>query len=223
MDSGTLADARIVKLAPSFVCVRVDSDEREDLLARYVVRDLPCLLFLPPEGVGSLGRLENNYDNGADRIVDTMNAAVKKLAGFRAKRDAAAKLLAEDAVSASAQRQMGDAYAALADWERALPHYEKAIELAPAADANHEYELEFLIFGALELRRNAESAAAADRFLAAYPQSKRLPQILYWRGVSAQRLADPDTARRMWERVVAEFPNGPWGNLARAALAALSK
>lgn len=221
MDGGTLSDASIPELAEPFLCVKVDADEREDLLRKYAVRDLPCFVMVPPEGKGLIARLDNARDNGVARVAGALRAAARAWNNFLEKRAKAAPQVEKTPDDPAAHQTLADAYAIIQDWEHALPSYQKAIDLSPGT--NHEYALEFVIFGSLTIERNAEAAAAADRFLADHGGSKRLPQVLYWRGLAAHRLHDPATARRMWERVLAEFPTGKWGDLARVALSDLPK
>ncbi len=51
MDEETYADERVVEKSECFVCVRVNGDERPDLLSHYGVDAYPTTLFLNASGI----------------------------------------------------------------------------------------------------------------------------------------------------------------------------
>jgi len=63
-----------------------------------------------------------------------------------------------------------------------------------------------------------ESAAAFDRGIADYPNSKRIPDMYWKRGMAQNALGQTDRARESWEYVVKTFPNSDAGRLARQRL-----
>lgn len=63
-----------------------------------------------------------------------------------------------------------------------------------------------------------ESAAAYDRGISDYPNSKRIPDMYFKRGMALNALGQTDRARESWEYVVKTFPNSDAGRLARQRL-----
>jgi tol-pal system protein YbgF len=63
-----------------------------------------------------------------------------------------------------------------------------------------------------------ESAAAFDRGITDYPNSKRVPDMYWKRGMAQNALGQTDRARESWEFVVKTFPNSDAGRLARQRL-----
>jgi thiol:disulfide interchange protein len=50
MDADTYGDARVIEKALRFVCIRVDGDNRSDLVSIYGVDGYPTTVFLDPNG-----------------------------------------------------------------------------------------------------------------------------------------------------------------------------
>jgi tol-pal system protein YbgF len=63
-----------------------------------------------------------------------------------------------------------------------------------------------------------EAAAAYDRGISDYPNSKRIPDMYFKRGMALNALGQTDRARESWEYVVKTFPNSDAGRLARQRL-----
>lgn len=63
-----------------------------------------------------------------------------------------------------------------------------------------------------------DAAAAYDRGISDYPNSKRLPDMYFKRGMALNALGQTDRARESWEYVVKNFPNSDAGRLARQRL-----
>jgi tol-pal system protein YbgF len=63
-----------------------------------------------------------------------------------------------------------------------------------------------------------EAAAAYDRGISDYPNSKRIPDMYFKRGMALNALGQTDRARDSWEYVVKNFPSSDAGRLARQRL-----
>ena len=63
-----------------------------------------------------------------------------------------------------------------------------------------------------------DAATAYDRGIADYPNSKRIPDTYFKRGMALNALGQSDRARESWEYVVKNFPNSDAGRLARQRL-----
>jgi tol-pal system protein YbgF len=63
-----------------------------------------------------------------------------------------------------------------------------------------------------------EAAAAYDRGISDYPNSKRIPDMYFKRGMALNALGQTDRARESWEFVVKNFPNSDAGRLSRQRL-----
>jgi tol-pal system protein YbgF len=63
-----------------------------------------------------------------------------------------------------------------------------------------------------------EAATAFDRGITDYPNSKRVPDMYWKRGMAQNALGQTDRARESWEFVVKTFPSSDAGRLARQRL-----
>jgi tol-pal system protein YbgF len=63
-----------------------------------------------------------------------------------------------------------------------------------------------------------EAVTAYDRGISDYPNSKRLPDMYFKRGMALNALGQTDRARESWEFVLKNFPNSDAGRLARQRL-----
>jgi len=63
-----------------------------------------------------------------------------------------------------------------------------------------------------------EAAAAYDRGISDYPNSKLIPDMYFKRGMALNAIGQTDRARESWEYVVKNFPNTDAGRLARQRL-----
>jgi tol-pal system protein YbgF len=63
-----------------------------------------------------------------------------------------------------------------------------------------------------------EAVTAYDRGIADYPNSKRIPDMYFKRGMALNALGQVDRARESWEYVLKNFPNSDAGRLARQRL-----
>ena len=64
----------------------------------------------------------------------------------------------------------------------------------------------------------ARRSTAFDRGISDYPNSKRIPDMYFKRGMALNALGQTDRARESWEYVVKTFPNSDAGRLARQRL-----
>ncbi|MEE8359851.1 MAG: thioredoxin family protein [Candidatus Omnitrophota bacterium] len=56
LDSDTYKDKEVLLLSMRFICIKIDGDDRKDLVKKYKVRGYPTILFLGPDGK-EIGRL----------------------------------------------------------------------------------------------------------------------------------------------------------------------
>ena len=63
-----------------------------------------------------------------------------------------------------------------------------------------------------------EAVTAYDRGISDYPNSKRIPDMYFKRGMALNALGQTDRARESWEYVLKNFPNSDAGRLARQRL-----
>jgi thiol:disulfide interchange protein len=73
LESEVFPTREVIALSQKFVCIRVDGDERPELVDRYVVDGYPTLLFLEHDG-RELNRVSGYAP--ADEIVAEMEAAL---------------------------------------------------------------------------------------------------------------------------------------------------
>ena len=69
-----------------------------------------------------------------------------------------------------------------------------------------------------QLRRYEAVAITLDDILSEEAGSSLIPDVLWERAKAAERLDDPDTAARMYERLVSEYPDGRYAKGAGKAL-----
>ncbi len=72
-----------------------------------------------------------------------------------------------------------------------------------------------------QLRRYEAVAITLDDVLTDEPGSRLIPDVMWQRAKAAEKLDDPDTAARMYERLVSEFPDSRYGGRAGKALRGL--
>ena len=69
-----------------------------------------------------------------------------------------------------------------------------------------------------QLHRYESVAITLDDILVEERGSSLIPDVLWERAKAAEKLDDPDTAARMYERLVSEFPDGRYAKKAGKAL-----
>lgn len=213
MNSGPLLDNQVTAMTKDFLCVRVDSDERPDLVTRWDVRELPGLFFFSPDG-GMLARRTAPLALGND-VVALMGKALRALAKIRALEGAAAKRPDD----ARAARSLADGYLALQSWEAAAGALAKALDLDPGnAAGSHEPLRNLLVYAQVRQDRFADAADAAETFERLFPASAELPKVLSWRAVCLQRLERTAEAVAVWERIATTWPDHPAAAGARESI-----
>jgi len=61
-----------------------------------------------------------------------------------------------------------------------------------------------------KLALHQKAAEAATQYVAAFPKGKRVPEMLFWRGVANYSLKKYAMARRDWMKLVGQFPADPY-------------
>jgi len=89
--------------------------------------------------------------------------------------------------------------------------------------ASTEARVAAVPLGRLLLERASPRAAlgAFDRYLRDVPGGALVPEALYGRAQALARLGNRDEQQRTWRRLVAEFPDSPYGAVARRRLSEL--
>lgn len=200
--------------AGNFVSVRVDSDEREDILRIWQVKDLPDVIFLTPEG-GVLARNDKKPLMTADDVTALMQEAETGFARLRKAEKAAAKS-PQDPKRLMA---LGQEYYRVKLWDLSAKVFDSLLAADPQnASGLRERVAEFRVYIDLMRARNQAAADGAAAFEKAYPQGKSLPMVLHWRGIALLQLKKADEATATWEDVMKRFPDDPAAKLAREAI-----
>lgn len=125
------------------------------------------------------------------------------------------------------ERDMSGAYDARAQFRKFLDTYPRSARV-PEVQAKLQDIADLLVRKRLEqinvyrqLKHPQAVAVVLDEVLQAEPGSSLIPEVLWQRAKNALKLDDPDTAARMYERLVAEYPDSPQGKRAVGALASL--
>ena len=71
--------------------------------------------------------------------------------------------------------------------------------------------------------KNAEAMDAYNRVINTYPGGDRVPEAYYKRGMTFERLSQPDQARESWETLIKTFPDSDMARLAKQNLDRLSR
>ena len=74
-----------------------------------------------------------------------------------------------------------------------------------------------------QLRRHEAVAITLDDVLLEESGSSYIPEVMWERARAAEKLDDPDTAARMYERLVSEYPDSRYTNKASKALRSLNE
>lgn len=207
-------DATVATRAKAFVTVKVDGDDREDLVKLFGVRDLPCLAFFTPDG-GLLARRENDYQNTVQDVVAVME---KALGAFTKMHDL------EKASAAAPQdleklRDLALAYNGLQLWDKAAATFESYLTLDrdDAVKSRAKAE-ECLVYVDMMRERFDAGILRAETYQAHFPKSKNLTQVLYWKGICLLKSGKTPEAVKAWQAVVERAPDGTYGKLAREAI-----
>lgn len=206
-------EPQVISAAKDFVPVRVDSDQRKDLVRTWKIRELPGLVFLSPEGGVLAQKIEPLFVAG-----DIVNLAKKALAVLAQTR-ALEQAVQGDPKDARKAKALADACFKQHLWDRCAELFEKVLALDPQDAAGvHESSEGFLVYADL-LREHFEAAEKrATAFEGRYPKSERLPEVLYWRGLCLARLKRAPEAFAVWQQVVKDFPDHDAAKLARESL-----
>jgi tetratricopeptide (TPR) repeat protein len=125
-----LRDAKVIEQSREFVPVWLDGDALMHLVKNYEVKEYPCVLFFTPEG-GLLIEYRNDYRNSTQRLIATMDEAIKlrdkdrqKLASLKS----AVELRPNDA---RANYELGKYYAEKHIYAQSDKYLAKALEADP--------------------------------------------------------------------------------------------
>lgn len=213
VNGGPLLDPEVERLAREFVAVRVDTDDRPDLVRRWNVRVQPGLLCFDPDG-GLLVEKTAAIRSGAD-VVALLSRALAARERKRAVEEAARKSPDDprrvQALADSLYRQRL--------WARAADAYRRAGELDPEGLHDRgDRAREFLAYAEAQAGRWAAGLEAGKEFEKRHPDAPALPQVLFWRGVCLEGLGRRDEAREVWRAVAERFPEDSAAASAREAL-----
>lgn len=200
--------------AKNFVSVRVDSDEREDILRIWQVKDLPDVVFLTPEG-GVLARNDKRPLMTPEDVQALMEQAETGFARLRKVEAAAAKSPRDP----KRLMTLGQEYYRVKLWDRSAKTFDDLLAADPQnASGLKERVAEFRVFIDLMRARNQAAVDGAAAFEKAFPQGKSLAMVLHWRGIALLNLKKVAEATAAWEDVMKRFPEDPAAKLAREAI-----
>ncbi len=206
-------DASVEALAESFIPVRVDSDDREDLVRLWDVRELPNFVLFSPDG-GILDRIVEIVRQPSE-ITGHMEKALAALDRYRKAKDQARKQLG----SVKRQKQLADQHVLLQMWDAAADQLHHVLKLDPRdAHKGQEETIVSLVYVELMRGRFETAVAHADHFSSQWPDGKSRAKVLYWRGLALHRMSRTDEAIAQWEKVIEAFPEDATGKLAREAI-----
>jgi len=127
------------------------------------------------------------------------------------------------------ERDLSGAYDARAQFQKFLDTYPRSPRV-PEVHAMLQEIADLLVRKRLQqikvyrqLRHPEAVAVVLDEVLKDEPGSSLIPDVLWQRAKNAQKLDDPDTARRMYRRLVDEYPDSPQGKRAVGALKSLGR
>ncbi len=219
LDGTTLADPRIVERAKAFVCVKVNSDRRPELVQRFKVKDLPTLVWLSRDGI-ELVRMPNDYTNAPDKVLAFSDRAIAAEPAVLSN-VAALRTAAEAAPgSAAAWKALATSLETGGALEGAHGAYGKARDAARAAKAADADALAAeSVRCALKLARWDLVFAEIDALVAVSPESAERPKIEYFRGLAlAHGKRDLEAARAVWRGVIEKYPKDRHAAMAQKAL-----
>lgn len=227
MEAGPLSDGRVVDKLKDSLVVRVDSDERTDLVQRFEIQDLPALVFLRPDG-GEVWRFGNAYEKiSSEQFLREVDTAVKRRRDIDRREAQLRQALEKKPEDPQTHRDLGDYYYALGLLAKAEHHYREALSAVEGSLAAEKPQERRLLVEAvspylvhLELRQGnyAEVIEAAESFLAQRPGPGSEPQLLYYKGQAHRGLKQREQSRKCFDEVIRRFPDTRWSRLAQRAL-----
>ncbi len=104
-----------------------------------------------------------------------------------------------------------------AQYNLAIAGFENYIRSYPRSELAGEAQY-FIGESYYQQGMHREAVSAYDRGISDYPNSKRIPDMYFKRGMALNALGQTDRARESWEYVLKNFPNSDAGRLARQRL-----
>jgi len=76
MDRDTYGDSRVIEKSKDFVSIKVDGDDRQDLINSYIITGYPTIVFLNSQGT-EINRVPGYVPPGP--FLDEMDKALKEI------------------------------------------------------------------------------------------------------------------------------------------------
>jgi tetratricopeptide (TPR) repeat protein len=207
--SGGLSDPRVAEAAVALACAQVDVDARQDLYRRYVVEDVPCVLFFDGDG-SVVGRKDNEYRNSAERLLESMAEAKRRAAVLAAREtDLQARTL-QSPKDPELAVDLGNHYYEVYRFAPALEAFRRAVRLLPPAE-NERIEEILIRVVYLEIVMGDLDAALAeiDRFLRERPESRHRDTVAFYRGYAFYERRDHARAAAEWRGFLKTYAASP--------------
>ena len=208
-DSETLADPKVIALSAKFECVKVDVDKDEAIAKKYEVRRYPTVVFLSG-GQEALRMVESST---APVFLGKMQLALDNQKLVAEIPDLEAKAHAKPP-DAAAVAQLGHIYTEAEKDDKALPLLNQAAKLDK--DGKLGLLSDVKLDRALIESRRRDKGALADlkAWIAANPDSPRMPEARVARGFTLAAAGEMDAALADLDAVIAAQPDGLQGAMA---------
>lgn len=187
----------------------MDIDARKEFLARYLIEDVPCVLFFDGQGALVM-RKENEYTNAPEKLVSTMEAAKKAAVDLESLETDLESRTLSSPNDPEVAIELGNHYYDTYRFEPALEAFRRAARFLPesAADRADDVMLR-IIYLEIVLARYDDAVAEIDRFLANRPTSPRRDYVSFYRGYTAYQRHDLARAATEWKDFLAKYPTSP--------------
>jgi thioredoxin-like negative regulator of GroEL len=220
LDKTTYVDPTVVKLAQDFVAVKVDTEGKAadvEVAERYDVTSLPTILFVTP---GGRQILRVNGFQGPGKFPRTLERAkdmAVKLMGYE-------QALQKDPKNATALAALGTHLFEQEFFEEARDLLAKAARYdSREVPGTRRHTRMLLAIIQTYDHKYAEAEALLKDALAITPLGEDEPKLLFILGRTYMKWGRADDARRVMQRIVAEYPQSPMAQKAREQVALLGQ
>ncbi len=205
--------------------MKINNDERPDLVDRYRLADIPQILFFDGNGV-LVDRLKDLSDLGSAKSLETaMDRAIEHSAEVAYRESALKIATSQEPENALAWKALGDFYDQHLTYPPAIDAYLTARDLLGGKDSGGlaEYMTFEILFMELMLRNYDAAIEESGWYIQRFPSSSRLDQAYLYRGYAFFYKKAYAEAKKVLEQQTRLFPDSPYSPNAQEILSYIER